>query len=75
MTADTKTTKPDVLLRLKDLHKQATVERSHFYVGSVVHEAIDEIERLRFEIDMHERAKKLFHRLRAIQMQKGKADA
>ena len=42
-----KTTKPDILWRLKDLHKQATVERSHFYVGSVIHDAIDEIERMR----------------------------
>jgi hypothetical protein len=30
---------------LKDLHKQATVERSHFYVGSVVERAIEELER------------------------------
>lgn len=37
---------PDILSKLTDLHKQATVERSHFYVASVVREAIAEIERL-----------------------------
>jgi hypothetical protein len=37
----------DILEDLKDLHKQATVERSHYYVGSVVKRAIAEIEQLR----------------------------
>lgn len=50
--ADPKTTKPDILVRLRDLHKQAVVERSHYYTGSVVHDAIDEIERLRAQIDL-----------------------
>ena len=30
----------DILDRLRDLHKQATVERSHYYVGSCVSDAI-----------------------------------
>ena len=37
----------DILEKLIDLHKQATVERSHFYVGACCREAIGEIERLR----------------------------
>jgi hypothetical protein len=37
----------DVLDRLKDLHKQATTERSHYYVGSCVNDAIAEITSLR----------------------------
>lgn len=39
--------KPDIVAKLEDLRKQATVERSHNYVGSVVREAITEINRLR----------------------------
>lgn len=31
---------------MRDLHKQATVERSHYYVGRVLERAIEEIERL-----------------------------
>lgn len=37
----------DILDDLKDLHKQATEERSHYYTGSVVLRAITEIEMLR----------------------------
>lgn len=37
----------DVLDKLRDLHLQATVERSHYYVASVVQAAIAEINRLR----------------------------
>ena len=37
----------DILERLRDLHKQATVERSHYYVGRCVSDAINEITRLR----------------------------
>ena len=37
----------DIVERLRDLHKQATSERSHFYVGKCTTDAIDEIERLR----------------------------
>ena len=32
--------------RLRDLHKQATVERSHYYVGKCALEAADRIEAL-----------------------------
>lgn len=44
-----KHTKDAILEALADLHKQATVERSHFYVGRVVKDAIEEITRLRIE--------------------------
>lgn len=37
----------DVIDKLNDLHKQATTERSHYYIASVVREAIAEIQRLR----------------------------
>jgi hypothetical protein len=37
----------DVIEKLKDLHKQATVNRSHYYTGSVISEAIVELARLR----------------------------
>lgn len=37
----------DILDKLADLHSQATKERSHFYVGACVKEAIKEIEDLR----------------------------
>ena len=37
----------DILDRLRDLHKQATVERTHYYVGRCVSDAINEITRLR----------------------------
>ncbi len=37
----------DILEKLEDLIKQATVERSHYYVRSVCEEAIKEIEELR----------------------------
>ena len=36
----------DLVKRLHDLHKQATVERSHFYVGKCVADAIHRIEEL-----------------------------
>lgn len=37
----------DILEKIADLHIQATQERSHFYVGSVLREAATEIMRLR----------------------------
>ena len=37
----------DIIDRLADLHKQATVERSHYYVGKCVRDAIAEIQMLR----------------------------
>jgi DNA repair ATPase RecN len=39
--------------KLVDLHRQATVERSHYYTGKVIKEAIDEIERQRATIRGH----------------------
>jgi hypothetical protein len=39
----TDTTHDDLVMRLYSLHKQATVERSHFYVGRCVADAIDRI--------------------------------
>ena len=35
----------ELVLKLLDLHKQATVERSHYYVGSLAKEAADLIEK------------------------------
>ena len=37
--------------RLRDLHKQATVERSHYYVGKCALDAADRIEALEAERD------------------------
>lgn len=37
----------DIVERLVDLHKQATEERSHFYTGKCICDAIAEITRLR----------------------------
>lgn len=44
-------TKMDILERLRDLLQQATVERGHYYTGSAVKAAIEEIERLTRERD------------------------
>lgn len=40
-----------VLKKLHELHRQATTEKSHYYVGSVCREAIDEITRLQLALD------------------------
>lgn len=40
----------DVLDELRDLHRQATEERSHHYTGAVILRSIGEIERLRREL-------------------------
>ena len=40
----------DILERLVDLHKQATEERSHFYVGKCIRDAIYEIAQLRMRL-------------------------
>ncbi len=40
----------DILVKLASLHAQATEERSHYYVGACVREAIAEIVWLRSEI-------------------------
>lgn len=45
----------DILDRLADLHKQATVERSHYYVGKCARDAIAEIQRLRSIIEAVQR--------------------
>lgn len=37
----------DILDKLVDLHRQATEEKSHFYVAECCREAINEITRLR----------------------------
>lgn len=37
----------DILNDLKDLHKQATEENSHYYTAKVIKRAISEIEQLR----------------------------
>jgi hypothetical protein len=37
----------DILDRLRDLYKQATVERSHYYTGRCVSDAINDITALR----------------------------
>lgn len=42
-TASALLKRQDIVDKLFDLHKQATAERSHFYVGSCVTEAIQEI--------------------------------
>jgi hypothetical protein len=39
----------DIIDRLRDLHKQATTERSHFYVARCCRDAIAEIESLRLK--------------------------
>lgn len=46
----------DILLKLADLHKQATTERSHYYVAACVRESIAEITRLRASIAMKDKA-------------------
>jgi hypothetical protein len=39
----------DLLPRLYDLHHQATVERSHYYVGAMLREVITVCERIQRE--------------------------
>jgi hypothetical protein len=43
----TVTVEGDILVRQRDLHRQATQERSHYYVGRCVGDAINEITALR----------------------------
>lgn len=45
------TVEDDILDRLRDLLKQATTERSHYYVAKCCRDAIAEIENLRREIE------------------------
>lgn len=42
----------DIIDKLNDLHKQATVERSHYYVGSTVKEAATVISGQRIALEM-----------------------
>lgn len=42
--------RPDIVERLRDLYRQATVDRSHYYTGRVVLSAIEEIEELRKDL-------------------------
>lgn len=55
----------DILVLLKDLHKQATVERSHYYTGKVIRLAIVEIATLRSKLDAmtHEAEQQLLVRV------------
>lgn len=48
----------DIIEKLVDLHKQATTERSHYYVASVVREAIAEIQMLREQLAATNRKKR-----------------
>jgi len=41
----------DIINKLIDLHHQATKERSHYYSGKLIKEAIEEIVRLRTIIE------------------------
>ena len=41
----------DILEKLRNLHKQATTENSHFYVANTVLEAIHEIKVLRCKLN------------------------
>jgi hypothetical protein len=43
----------DIVDRLEDLLKQATVERSHYYVGRCAKDAIAEIKQLRLANEDH----------------------
>lgn len=48
----------DILFRLADLQKQATTERSHYYVAQVCTEAIIEIADLRQKLHMQNESKR-----------------
>lgn len=48
---------PDILEKLADLHKQATTERSHYYVAQCCIEAMQEIKTLRLQLQ-RERSRK-----------------
>jgi len=62
----------DILDKLRDLHKQATAERSHYYVASCCGEAISEIERLRSELFEAERIGRQWRDVVAQNMRKAK---
>jgi hypothetical protein len=51
---------PDIVDALEDLQKQATLERSHFYVGKVAVLAQAEIKALRWQLDEAQRLLKMY---------------
>jgi hypothetical protein len=51
----------DLIERLKDLHKQATVERSHYYVGKCVRDSITELTSLTARVAELEAENRLFN--------------
>lgn len=63
----------DILERLRDLLHQATVERSHYYTGSCVKDAIDEIELLRGKLKESNAACRAF--LRELTLTKPQGEA
>ena len=60
----------DILDKLRDLHKQATTERSHYYVASCCGEAIGEIVRLRQDLAEAQRIAKQWHDVVAVNIRK-----
>ena len=66
----------DLLKRLCSLHKQATVERSHFYVGSCAKDAMHRIEELEtrkyhdawLEVEIAELEAKLAKAMEVVEM-------
>ncbi len=42
--------KEDILVRLTDLHKQATTDKSHYYTASLLMEAMQTITELRGQV-------------------------
>jgi hypothetical protein len=48
----TVTVEDDILVRLRDLYGQATEDRSHYYVGRCVSDAINEITELRKKLGL-----------------------
>jgi hypothetical protein len=44
---------PDILDDLRDLHEQATTDRSHYYTAGCVRRAIAEIERLQARCEVY----------------------
>lgn len=51
-------TDADIMTKLRNLHKQATTENTHYYTASVLTEAMQEIAALRIEIQRLEREPK-----------------
>jgi hypothetical protein len=64
----------DLLGRLHDLHRQATVERSHFYVGKCVADAMHRIEELETEIKLLSEGATIAHLRGAMDAHANRAD-